>query len=176
MDFSRKHIHQNFSNRYAVSQANIAERQKLRQNLLMPESLPTHESREEVMFFDTDCGQVVHNIAYLRMIETCRTRLAAKLGMDLRTMSETHIYPVLTRTEIDYKRPAKLGDWLLIRGRLVEFTRARFWCAFEMVRESDGAVLVTARQALALVQMPEGKPMRLPNEWAERWGAAGGAM
>lgn len=135
----------------------------------MPDSVPTHETREEVMFFDTDCGGVVHNLAYLRMIETCRTRLAAHMGMDLRTMSETQVFPVVTRTEVDYKRPAKLGDWLVIRGRLDEIARARFWCAFEMIRESDGALLVTARQALALVQMPEGTPTRLPKEWAERW-------
>ena len=139
-------------------------------NRRMSEPLPTLETREEVMFFDTDCGQVVHNIAYLRMIETCRTRLAAKLGMDLRTMMETHLYPVVIRTEIDYKRSAKLGDWLTIRGRLAEVSRARFWCAFEMIREVDGARLVTARQALALVQMPEGKPTRLPAEWLQRWG------
>ena len=131
---------------------------------------PTIETREEVMFFDTDCGGVVHNIAYLRMIETCRTRLAVKLGMDLRTMSVTGVYPVVTRTEIDYKRPAKLGDWLVIRGCLGEITKARFGCAFEMTRESDGALLVTARQSLALVQMPEGKPLRLPKEWAEKLG------
>ena len=122
------------------------------------------------MFFDTDCGQVVHNIAYLRMIETCRTRLAALMGMDLGTMSETRIFPVVARTEIDYKRPAKLGDWITIRGRLDELSKARFWCAFEMIRESDGITLVTARQSLALVKMPEGKPLRLPAEWAEQWG------
>ena len=136
----------------------------------MRDIVPTHETREEVMFFDTDCGQVVHNIAYLRMIETCRTRLAAKMGMDLRMMSETSLYPVVTRTEIDYKKPARLGDWLIIRGRLDEISRVRFWCTFEMTRESDGVVLVTARQALALVQMPAGKPVRLPVEWAENWG------
>ena len=136
----------------------------------MPDSVPTHETREEVMFFDTDCGGVVHNLAYLRMIETCRTRLAAQMGMDLRTMSESRVFAVVTRTEVDYKRPAKLGDWLVIRGRLDEIARARFWCAFEMIRESDGALRVTARQALALVQMPEGKPLRLPKDWAERWG------
>ncbi len=135
----------------------------------MTDRVPTHESREEVMFFDTDCGGVVHNLAYLRMIETCRTRLAASMGMDLRTMSETSLFPVVTRTEVDYKRPAKLGDWLIIRGRLDEMSRARFWCAFEMIRESDGALLVTARQSLALVQMPEGKPVRLPAEWVGRW-------
>jgi YbgC/YbaW family acyl-CoA thioester hydrolase len=131
---------------------------------------PTIETREEVMFFDTDCGGVVHNIAYLRMIETCRTRLAALMGMDLRTMSDSAVFPVVTRTEIDYRRPAKLGDWLTIRGRLDELSRARFWCAFEMIREADGTVLVSARQALALVEMPHGKPLRLPAEWAEKWG------
>jgi YbgC/YbaW family acyl-CoA thioester hydrolase len=136
----------------------------------MPDSTPYLETREEVMFFDTDCGQVVHNIAYLRMIETCRTRLAAKLGMDLPTMLRTHVFPVVIRTEIDYKRPAKLGDWITIRGRIGVVSRARFWCHFEMIRESDGILLVTARQSLALVQMPEGKPMRLPTGWAQKWG------
>lgn len=131
---------------------------------------PSLETREEVMFFDTDCGGVVHNLAYLRMIETCRTRLAALMGMDLRTMSDTQVFPVVTRIEIDYKRPAKLGDWIVIRGRLDELTRARFWCAFEMIRESDGVTLVTARQALALVAMPAGKPLRLPAEWIAAWG------
>lgn len=136
----------------------------------MTNERPRLETREEVMFFDTDCGAVVHNIAYLRMIETCRTRLAALMGMDLRAMTETSIYPVVTRTEIDYRRPAKLGDWITIRGRLDEFTRARFWCAFEMIREADGELLVTARQSLSLVLMPVGKPVRLPEDWAERWG------
>lgn len=127
-------------------------------------------TREEVMFFDTDCGGVVHNLAYLRMIETCRTRLAAKLGMDLPGMSASMTFPVLTRTEVDYKRPARLGDWIEIRGWLGEVGAARFWCGFEMRREADGALLVTARQSLALVKMPEGKPLRLPQDF----GKAGG--
>lgn len=118
-------------------------------------------TREEVMFFDTDCGGVVHNLAYLRMIETCRTRLAATLGMDLVGMSERMEFPVLTRTEVDYRRPAKLGDWLEIRGKLGDVGSARFWCEFEIRRESDGELMVTAKQALALVKMPEGKPLRL---------------
>ena len=126
---------------------------------------PTFITREEVMFFDTDCGGVVHNIAYLRMIETCRTKLASVMGMDLKTMAETKLFPVVTRTEIDYRRPAKLGDTLVIHGKLAELQRARFWCEFEMKRESDGELLVTSRQSLSLVQMPDGKPVRLPKEW-----------
>ncbi|MGD1980035.1 MAG: thioesterase family protein [Akkermansiaceae bacterium] len=114
---------------------------------------------EEVMFFDTDCGGVVHNIAYLRMIETCRTKLAGLMGMDLRTMSETELYPVVVRTEIDYKRPAKLGDLLEIKGRVSEIGKVKFWCDFDVIRGDE--VLIKCRQALALVQMPEGRPKRL---------------
>ena len=113
------------------------------------------------MFFDTDCAGVVHNLAYLRMIETCRTRLAAELGMNLKEMAVSQIFPVLTRTEVDYRRPAKLGDWLEIRGKLGVVGSVRFWCEFEIRREPDGELMVTAKQALALVQMPEGKPVRL---------------
>ena len=75
------------------------------------------------MFFDTDCGGVVHNIAYLRIIETCRTKLAGKLGMNLREMAITHLYPVVVRTEIDYRKPARLGDELVIHGKLESIER-----------------------------------------------------
>jgi 4-hydroxybenzoyl-CoA thioesterase/acyl-CoA thioester hydrolase len=130
---------------------------------------PTIETREEVMFFDTDIGGVVHNIAYLRMIETCRTRLAALLGMKLREMSQTQIYPVVVRTEIDYRKPATLGDELVIKGWLDQVERARFWCAFEIRRAGEDTILIRCRQSLALVKMPEGRPLRLPEEWGERY-------
>jgi len=127
----------------------------------------THTSHEEVMFFDTDCGGVVHNIAYLRMIETCRTRLAAQIGMDLMTMSKTQLFPVVVRTEVDYRSPAKLGDKLEICGWISSVEKVRFWCRFEVRREVDNALLITSHQALALVQMPAGKPRRLPNNIRE---------
>jgi YbgC/YbaW family acyl-CoA thioester hydrolase len=130
---------------------------------------PSIETREEVMFFDTDCGGVVHNIAYLRMIETARTRLAARMGMALKDMAQTQIYPVVVRTEIDYRKPAALGDELRITGRLEKVDRVRFWCSFEMHRVADETLLITCRQSLALVQMPAGKPLRLPADWAERF-------
>lgn len=132
-------------------------------------SMPQLTTREEVMFFDTDCGGVVHNIAYLRMIETCRTRLAALMGMDLAEMAKTQLFPVVVRTEIDYRIPAKLGDHLEIHGVLAVIERARFWCEFKMVRKGEERPLVTCRQALAMVQMPACRPRRLPQEWKERW-------
>ena len=131
--------------------------------------LPKYVTHEEVMFFDTDCGGVVHNLAYLRMIETCRTHLGASMGMDFATMSKTQIYPVVVRTEIDYKRSAKLGDKLTIYGKLETVERVRFWCSFIMKRDSDDSILITSKQSLALVKMPESKIQRLPSEWKTKW-------
>jgi YbgC/YbaW family acyl-CoA thioester hydrolase len=123
----------------------------------------------QVMFFDTDCAAVVHNIAYLRFIETARTLLAEQLGMGLVEMARTQIYPVVVRTEVDYRKPAVLGDKLVIHGWLESIDRMRFWCAFEIRRPSDGALIVSSRQMLAVVQMPPGKPVRLPADWSVRF-------
>lgn len=129
---------------------------------------PSILTTEEVMFFDTDCGGVVHNLAYLRMIETARTRLAAVMGMNLREMARTQEFPVVVRTEIDYRRPAQLGDLIQVQGELESLDRVRFWMRFRMIRAED--LLIECRQQLALVKMPEGKPMRLPEQWRSAYG------
>jgi YbgC/YbaW family acyl-CoA thioester hydrolase len=130
---------------------------------------PRIETPIQVMFFDTDCAGVVHNIVYLRFIEVARTLLAEQLGMGLVEMAASQSFPVVVRTEIDYKRPAKLGDRLVVHGRLESVERLRFWCAFEIRRPVDGAVIAVSRQMLAVVQMPAGKPIRLPEDWATRF-------
>src|SRR5438105_1673101 len=57
---------------------------------MLKENAPRIRTEVQVMFFDTDCAAVVHNIAYLRFIEIARTLLA-----DARTFSleETFLSP-----------------------------------------------------------------------------------
>ena len=121
----------------------------------------------QVMFFDTDCGGVVSNIAYLRFIEIARTHLAEQLGLALREMAEKQTYPVVVRTEIDYRRAAKIGDGLVIEGWLEQVERARFWCSFQITRPEDDTLIAQCRQMLALIEMPTGKLLRLPEDWQE---------
>jgi YbgC/YbaW family acyl-CoA thioester hydrolase len=132
---------------------------------MVNESAPRIRTELQVMFFDTDCAAVVHNIAYLRFIEVARTLLAEKLGLPLAQMAETQKYPVVVRTEIDYRRAAKLGEKLVVEGWLDRLERVRFWCAFQIVRPSDGAVIAECRQMLTIIQMPEAKLLRLPDDW-----------
>src|SRR5256886_12024043 len=58
-----------------------------------------------------------------------RTLLAEQLGLALSEMAATQKYPVVVRTEIDYRRAAKLGDRLTIEGWLDQLERVRFSCA-----------------------------------------------
>ncbi len=127
--------------------------------------MPRIRTKVQVMFFDTDCGGVVSNIAYLRFVETARTLLAEERGLALAEMAQTQRYPVVVRTEIDYRRAAKLGDRLVIEGWLDELERAKFWCAFRIIRPKDNVLIVECRQSLALIEMPAAKLLRLPREW-----------
>lgn len=127
--------------------------------------LPCVQTEVQVMFFDTDSGGVVSNIAYLRFIETARTLLAEELGLRLVDMAIKQQYPVVVRTEIDYRRAAKFGDRLLIEGSLERTERVRFWCGFRVVRLSDNELIATCRQMIALIEMPAARPLPLPQSW-----------
>jgi YbgC/YbaW family acyl-CoA thioester hydrolase len=128
----------------------------------------------QVMFFDTDCAAVVHNIAYLRFIEVARTLLAEQLGLGLSQMAKNQKYPVVVRTEIDYRSAAILGDRLVVEGWLDRLGRVRFWCAFQIMRPADNSLIAECRQMLAIIQMPEAKLLRVPDEW-DRYRISGGA-
>lgn len=132
---------------------------------MLTENTPRIRTELQVMFFDTDCAAVVHNIAYLRFIEVARTLLAEQLGLGLAQMAETQKYPVVVRTEIDYRRAAKLGDKLAVEGWLDRLERVRFWCAFKIVRPADDTLIAECRQMLAIIQMPDARLLRVPDDW-----------
>ncbi len=130
---------------------------------------PTLHTDIQVMFFDTDAAGVVHNIAYLRFIEIARTLLGDQIGMGLADMTTSKLFPVVVRTEIDYRRPACLGDKLVVKGWLDKIERMRFWVAFQITRPADGTLIAECRQMMAVIQMPQGRPVRLPKDWDTRF-------
>lgn len=122
---------------------------------------------EEVVFYDTDSGGVVSNIAYLRYVEKARCQLFSQLGYPLAEMNETQIYPTVIRTEIDYRKPARLGDRLKIEARLESINKVRLDCAFAITAADceDEQLFAETKQTVVLVKMPEGKPVKPPKHW-----------
>ncbi|MFZ5807466.1 MAG: acyl-CoA thioesterase [Verrucomicrobiota bacterium] len=133
--------------------------------------LPSNPSLEvpiKVYFYDTDAGGVVHNIAYLRFVETARSQLAEYMGWALIDMLGESC-PVVARTEIDYIKPAKLGDKLMIKGKLVCMEKVRFYLAFEIVRVVDSALIAKALQTMVTVDLKTGRPRPLRKDWLLQW-------
>ena len=129
-------------------------------------------TREDVVFYDTDSGGVVSNIAYLRYVEKARCALFESLGMDLVSIHEKQLFPTVVRTEIDYLKPAFPGARLAVEARLESVTRVRVNCVFTIYLdgsevEDEKEIFAQATQMVALVQLPSGKPTRVPEEWGE---------
>jgi acyl-CoA thioester hydrolase len=124
----------------------------------------------EVYYFDTDAGGVVHNIAYLRMVEIARSKLASALGWSLEEMGRTGLVPVVARTEIDYLKPARLGDQLLVSAELLRLEKVRFLIRFEISAAAPpGLVFVRCLQTMVTVQLPGGRPQRVPPAWRDAY-------
>ena len=124
----------------------------------------------EVYYFDTDAGGVVHNIAYLRMIEIARSQLATTLGWSLADMGSTGLVPVVARTEIDYLKPARLGDLLNVSAELIRMEKVRFFIRFEIASAAQpDLVFVRCIQTMVTVQLPGGRPQRVPQAWREAY-------
>ena len=117
------------------------------------------------MFYDTDCGGVVSNIAYLRFVEQARTELLTRLGWPLEKCVETAKYPVVLRTEIDYRQPAVLGDLVRVEAQIVKLQRVRFVCDFTLIRDRDDSELANCSQTVAFVALPEKRPIPVPEHW-----------
>jgi len=124
----------------------------------------------DVYYFDTDAGGVVHNIAYLRMVEIARTHLANALGWSLEDMGRTGLVPVVARTEIDYLKPARLGDHLTLTAELTSMEKIRFFLRFEIASAAQPDVIFArCRQTMVTVQLPGGRPQRVPASWREAY-------
>ncbi|MFH1066978.1 MAG: thioesterase family protein [bacterium] len=129
---------------------------------------PVTRTPVRIYFFDTDAAGVTHNVAYLRLIELARSHFAEALGWPLREMLADNC-PVVARTEIDYLKPARLGDELEIKAELKGMEKVRFYIAFEVTRPADDAVICRAVQTMVTVDLQTGRPKPLRQDWRERW-------
>ena len=126
---------------------------------------PVHITKLKVYYYDTDAGGVVHNVAYLRLIEAARTDYAEVLGWTVKEMGDTGLVPVVSRTEIDYLKPARLGDTVRIESRLTKLEKIRFHLAFDVLRDADGVKLAQCRQIMVSVNLANGRPQAVPSAW-----------
>ena len=103
-----------------------------------------------VYYEDTDAAGVVYYANYLKYLERARTEWLAAAGVTLSALEIEHnAVFVVHRLEIDYRRPARLGDSLTVSLAPVECTRVRL-------------VISSARVSLACLDRRTWRPVVIP--------------
>jgi acyl-CoA thioester hydrolase len=118
-----------------------------------------HAIPVRVYWEDTDAGGLVYHASYLRFLERGRTEMLRTLGVAQSTLlAEGGVAFVVRRMAIEFRRPARLDDLLL-----VETAAARVGGASLLLDQAirrDGDLLIEAEVTCACLRA--GRPVRLP--------------
>jgi acyl-CoA thioester hydrolase len=126
-------------------------------------SAPAPDWPIRVYYEDTDASGVAYHANYLRWFERARTEwLRGKGYGQERLRLEAGVAFTVSTIEIEYRKPARLDDELVVRTRVAELRRASV--IFEQVLEriGGGESLTTARVRIACVDAATFRPKALP--------------
>jgi acyl-CoA thioester hydrolase len=122
---------------------------------------PTSESFElplEIQSHDIDRLGHVNNVVYLGWIQDAAIAHWRVLATP---EQQAEVAWVVVRHEIDYKRPARLGDPILARTWVGMASRNTFERHTEILRAADRKVLVRARTLWCPIDPETGKPVQV---------------
>lgn len=119
-----------------------------------------HGIKLKVYYEDTDAGGVVYYANYLRYLERARTEFLAEKGIVVAEYFRRGLLFVVSRVDIRYRRPARLGDIIEVTTELRELKGASMDLSHRVLR--DGEVLAEAEVTLACTDAA-GRPRRLPD-------------
>jgi acyl-CoA thioester hydrolase len=115
-----------------------------------------------VYWEDTDAGGIVFYANYLRFFERARTEWLRALGLGQQALAEqTGAIFVVSRTAVDYRRPARLDDLLHLTVQLRRCGRAGFevhqqaWRGTELLCEGQVHVACVDRLTFRPRRMPD---------------------
>lgn len=118
---------------------------------------------------DVDELQHVSNVVYIRWIQDVAVAHSASVGLSLEEYRQRGAVFVVRRHEVDYLRPAVLGDEVEVETRVVAMSPVTATRQNFIRRLSDGQVLAQARTQWAYVSTTTGRPVRIPPEVSQRF-------
>ncbi len=115
---------------------------------------------------DIDAMGHVNNIVYLRWIQEVAI---AHWNAAVTPEQQVEYAWVVLRHEIDYLRPAWLGEELIARTRVGEANGARFVRHTEIWRPNDNQLLAQARSVWCALDARSGRPRRIHEDLLRRF-------
>ena len=123
-----------------------------------------------VYYEDTDAGGVVYHANYIKFMERARTEFLRHLGFELTVLErEQRLIFAVRGLSVDYRRPARLNDWLEVSVGLEAVRSASLLFGQEVRR--DGELLCDARVRVASLTADTFRPMALPAFMLDRLAA-----
>jgi acyl-CoA thioester hydrolase len=127
-----------------------------------------------VFYEDTDAAGIVYYANYLKFVERARTEMMRLLGFEHSQIRDSDgINWTVRRCIIDYRRPARLDDRILVESSIAALGGASLDIE-QIVRAADGGLLASALLKLACMHA-NGRPARLPQGLRKRLQSAAGA-
>jgi len=118
---------------------------------------------------DIDQMGHVNNVVYLRWVQEAAT---AHWTAGATPEDQARLLWVVVRHEIDYPRPARLGDTIAARTWVGPASRIKFERHVELLRASDRVVLARARSLWCPIDSKTMKPVAVRQEVRERFSLA----
>jgi acyl-CoA thioester hydrolase len=122
------------------------------------------ESRIRVRYAETDAMAVVHHASYVVWLEEGRTELLRSTGTSYRQIEEAGFFVMLSDLQVRYHASARYDDRVIVRTWVESLRSRAMRFAYEIVREADSLLLITATTDHIFVARESGRPVRLPNE------------
>ncbi len=116
-----------------------------------------------VYYENTDSGGVVYHSQYLNFMERARTEWLRNLGFEQDILKEEHqcIF-VVKKIEIDFMKPARFNDLLIVSTQLKESAFASFLLIQNIFNQKTNEILCKADVKIAAVYPDIFKPRRIP--------------
>ena len=122
-----------------------------------------------VYFEDTDAFGVVYYPNYLRFMERARSDMILACGVDhFERFRDDGCTYVVAEVAIKYHRSAKVGDTVTVVSTVEQVRAASVVIQQRVMR---GTELLTDGRVSAAFVSPDGRPIRQPREWVERFRA-----
>ncbi|MDC9725825.1 MAG: tol-pal system-associated acyl-CoA thioesterase [Gammaproteobacteria bacterium] len=115
-----------------------------------------------VYYEDTDSGGVVYHSNYLNFMERARTEWLRSLGFEQdELITNYHCIFAVHSMQLNFKRPAKFNDSLIVRSHLIKAVGARM--EFEQKIYRDDELLCEAAVKIACLDANRFRPKSLPS-------------
>lgn len=129
-----------------------------------------HRIEFRVYYEDTDFSGFVYHANYLRFLERARTELLRALGITQSSLhrDEAGLVFVVTRLTIDYLKPARMDDTIVVATAVAEVRGPLLRLRQEVSRGAEALV----RAEVSIVAVRDGRVVRLPSGLREAFEAA----